>query len=174
MKKIISLFTSIFLLALCLAFNSTEAQAASYDKAYAAKTLVVKSSPGSSYKTIGKIKAGSTVHVYGGVPIGKDQDNWYAYQQYGFSKIKYKNKYAYVKVDDLSFANPYNWAPGVKSMVIKDNLSLHYISKHDKIKFVKSDINNSQGFYTMYIQFNGKGKWVYHVTVNCKTGWFHG
>lgn len=56
------------------------------------KTLVVKSSPGTSYQTLGKIKDGTVVKVYRGVPVGKDQDDWYSYQQFGFSKIKYKNK----------------------------------------------------------------------------------
>jgi uncharacterized protein YgiM (DUF1202 family) len=44
-----------------------------YDKATAAKSLVVKASAGSSYKTVGNIKAGQAVEVYGGVPVGTDQ-----------------------------------------------------------------------------------------------------
>ncbi|WP_158555986.1 cell division site-positioning protein MapZ family protein [Peribacillus glennii] len=156
-----------------LAFNSTEAQASSYDKAYAAKTLSVKSSPGTSYKTLGKINAGATVKVYGGVPIGKDQGDWYSYQQYGWSKIKYKNKYAYVKTHELSFANPYNWAPGVKSKIIKE-IEKEYVSKKDKTKLVKSGVTGNQGYYTMYIRFDGKGDWHQLVVINCKTGWYHG
>ncbi|MFD0826386.1 cell division site-positioning protein MapZ family protein [Neobacillus sp. M.A.Huq-85] len=173
MKKSISAFTSICLLILCFAINTTEAQAASYDKAYAAKTLVVKSSPGTSYKTLGKIKAGQTVKVYGGVPIGKDQGDWYSYQQYGWSKIKYKNKYAYVKTHQLSFANPYNWVPGIKSKTIKE-IKKNYVSKKDKTKLVKSGVTANQGFYTMFIKMNGKGKWQQLVVINCKTGWYHG
>ena len=173
MKKIISLFVSICLLTLCLAFNSNQAQAASYDKAYAAGTLIVKSSPGTSYKTLGKIKAGQTVKVYGGVPIGKDQEDWYSYQQYGWSKIKYKNKYAWVKTHELSFADPYNWVPGIKTKTINE-IKKNYVSKKDKIKLEKSDITANMGYYEMYVQINGKGKWNYLVTINCKTGWYHG
>ncbi|WP_075982992.1 cell division site-positioning protein MapZ family protein [Bacillus massilinigeriensis] len=173
MKKFISFFVSICLLTLGLTFNSTDVQAASYDKAYAAVALVVKSSPGTSYKTLGKIKAGQTVYVYGGVPIGKDQGNLPSYKQYGWSKIKYKNKYAYVKTHQLSFANPYNWAPGIKTRVINE-IKKEYVSKKDKTKLVKSNVTSNQGFYTMYIQFDGKGKWYQLVTINCKTGWYHG
>ncbi|MGG1397305.1 hypothetical protein ABE288_05665 [Bacillus salipaludis] len=176
MKKFISVFTGICLLLLCFAINSTEAQAASYDKAYAAKTLVVKSSPGTSYKTLGKIKAGQSVKVYGGVPIGKDQGDWYSYQQYGWSKIKYKSKYAYVKTHQLRFVNPYNWAPGIKSKTIKE-IKKNYVSKHDKTKLVKlagSGKKGSSGMYTMFIKFNGKGEWSQLVVINCKTGWYHG
>lgn len=105
-----------------------EVKAATYDKAYAAKTLVVKSSAGTSYKTLGKIKAGQIVKVYGGVPIGKDQSKWYSFQQYGWSKIKYKSRYAYVKIHELTFANPYNWVPCIKSKTIK-KINKNYVSK---------------------------------------------
>ncbi|MGJ7913106.1 cell division site-positioning protein MapZ family protein [Neobacillus sp. LXY-1] len=177
MKKLFAFLVATCLLALSFSFNLTEADAAGYDKAYAAKTLVVKSSPGSSYKTLGEIKAGHLVEVYGGVAVGKDQDNWYSYQQYGFSKIKYNNKYAYVKTDDLRFADPFNWAPGVKSEVIKSVYNNQYVTKQDKIKLVKladSSKKGSPGFYTMYVQQNGKGKWIELITINCKTGWYHG
>lgn len=173
MKKVISLIITISLLTFFMAFHSTEAQAASYDKAYAAKTLTVKSSPGTSYKTLGKIKSGTSVKVYGGVPIGKDQDDWYSYQQYGWSKIKYKNKYAWVKAHELSYANPYNWVPGIKTKTINE-IKKDYVSNKDKIKLEKSDITGNMGYYVMYVQFNGKGKWNYLVSINCKTGWYHG
>ncbi|USK62298.1 cell division site-positioning protein MapZ family protein [Peribacillus asahii] len=173
MKKNISLFVSICLLMFCFAFNSTEAQAASYEKAYAAETLVVKSSPGTSYKTLGKIKVGSTVNVYGAVAVGKDQEDWYSYQQYGWSKIKYKKKYAWVKTHELSFADPYKWTPGIKTKTI-NQIKKDYVSKNDKTKLEKSGVTANQGFYTFYVQVNGKGKWHYVVTINCKTGWYHG
>lgn len=173
MKKTISLFVSICLLMLCLAFNANEVQAASYDKAYASKTLVVKYSPGTSYKTLGKIKSGTTVKVYGGVPIGKDQGDWISADQYGWSKIKYKNKTAWVKTHELRFADPYNWTPGIKSKTINE-ITKNYVSKKDKTKLEKSYVNANQGFYTMYIKFNGKGEWQQLVVINCKTGWYHG
>ncbi|MFD0048913.1 hypothetical protein ACFVHQ_06220 [Actinomycetes bacterium NPDC127524] len=169
MKKIISLFVSVCLLTLCVAINSSEAKAASYDKSYAAKTLTVKLQAGTSYKTLGKIKEGTIVKVYGGVPVGKDQDDWYSYQQYGWSKIKYKNKYAYVKTHELHFADPYSWAPGVKTRTIND-IKKNYVGKKDKTKLEKSSL----GFYIMYIQIDGKGGWHSLVNINCKTGWYHG
>ena len=43
------------------------------DQANATKSLVVKSSPGISYNTLGTIKSGTTVEIYGGVPVGIDQ-----------------------------------------------------------------------------------------------------
>lgn len=46
--------------------------------------------------------------------------------------------------------------------------------KKDKTKLVKSYVSNNQGFYTMYIKKNGKGKWKQLVVINCKTGWYHG
>ncbi|MGE7918230.1 SH3 domain-containing protein [Viridibacillus sp. NPDC093762] len=106
-KKIITLLAGLCLVILFTSINATDAQAASYDKAYASKNLTVKSSPGTSYKTLGKIKIGKVVKVYGGVEIGKDQYDWESYRQYGWSKIKYKNKTAYVKTHELNFSNPY-------------------------------------------------------------------
>jgi uncharacterized protein YgiM (DUF1202 family) len=175
MKKVISVFVSICLMALFVAFNSTEAQAASYDKAYAAKTLVVKASPGTSYKTLGKIKAGTIVKVYGGVPIGKDQGNWYSYQQYGWSKIKYKNKYAWVKTQELKFANPYNWAPGIKDRFENELVKQGYARSKKSIRYKKGYIfpgTKGQGFYRVYTDLSGPYYPV--VNVNVKTGWYHG
>ena len=169
MKKIISIFASVCLLTLCLSFNSTEAKTTSYDKAYAAKVLSVKSSAGISYKTLGKIKVGTIVKVYGGVPIGKDQDNLSSSEQYGWSKIKYKGKYGYVKTHELHFADPYKWSPGVKTKAINE-IKKNYVGKKDKTKLEKSDL----GYYDMYIQFDGKGDWHQLVYINCKTGWYHG
>ena len=55
--------------------NNENAQAADFEKAFAKKTILVKSVPGESYKTLGKLKAKTSVKVYGGVPIGKDQED---------------------------------------------------------------------------------------------------
>ncbi|MFB5284951.1 SH3 domain-containing protein [Peribacillus sp. Hz7] len=173
MKKIISIFASICVLLLFVSANTTPAQAASYDKAYATKTLSVKSSAGTSYKTLGKIKEGSVVNVYGAVAVGKDQDDWYGYQQYGWSKIKYNNKTGWVKTHELHFADPYKWTPGVKDEVIK-SLKKYYLSKNDKMKLVKADYFSNEGRYVCYVQFGGKGKWYPFVTINIKTGWYHG
>lgn len=169
MKKIISLFVSICLLTFCVSLNTAEAKTASYDKAYAAKTLTVKSSAGTSYKTLGEIKVGTIVKVNGAVPVGKDQEDWYSYQQYGWSKIKYKGKTGYVKTHQLHFADPYKWTPGVKTKTIND-IKKNYVGKKDKTKLEKSDL----GYYIMYVKFNGKGDWNQLVNINCKTGWYHG
>lgn len=144
-----------------------------YDKAYAAQDLVVKSSPGTSYKTLGEIKAGTDVKVYGGVPIGQDQGDWYSYEQYGWSKIKYEGQTAWVATHELSFADPFNWAPGIKSATINEIIK-DYVSENDKIKLEKSSVTANVGFYTMYIQYNGEGEWHQLVVINCKTGWYHG
>ncbi|MGG0655813.1 cell division site-positioning protein MapZ family protein [Rummeliibacillus pycnus] len=173
MKKIISIFTGVCLLLFFISTNATTSQAISYDKAYANQTIVVKSSPGTSYKTIGKIKAGSVVKVYGGVAIGKDQYDWPSYKQYGWSKIKYKNKTAYVKTSQLSFANPYAWAPGIKTKTLNE-IKKNYVSKGDKTKLEKAYVTDGQGYYIYYIKYGGKGSWIQLEVINCKTGWYHG
>ena len=53
-----------------LAELEREKSGENYDIAFAPQTLNVKASPGSSYRTIGKIQAGDIVHVYGGVSSG--------------------------------------------------------------------------------------------------------
>lgn len=174
MKKKISLFVSICLMLLCFAANSTEAKTVSYDKAYAAKTLVVKEYPGTSYKTVGSIKVGSLVKVYGAVYPGWDQKNLSDAQWFGWSKIIYKNKYAYVITNQLKFANPYNWVPGVYSEDMNSIYNYPGTTKKDKFKLVKYGTINTQGIYVVYIQRNGKGSWQEFVNVNCKTGWYHG
>ncbi|RJS61558.1 SH3 domain-containing protein [Bacillus sp. PK3_68] len=144
-----------------------------YDKATAAKSLVVKASPGTSYKTVGSIKAGQPVQVYGGVPVGKDQGDWISADQYGWSKIKYKNKYAYVKAHELKFADPYNWAPGVKAAFEADLVRQGYADSIDTIRYKKSGIFGNQGYYSVSAKMDGV-YYDYIVTVNVKTGWYHG
>lgn len=174
MKKIILLFTSIFVLTLCVAFNFANAQTLTYDKATAAKILTVKSSPSQTSRTLGKLKVGTPIQVYGGVPVGTDQYNWYGYQQYGYSKIKYGKTYGYVPAYQLKFANPYNWAPGVYTSVMKSLYANHYVSKKDTIRLYKGGVYANQGIYDMDIKRNGKGDWIPWLGINCKTGWYHG
>lgn len=171
MKKILTLLAGICLVLLITSINATDAQAASYDKAYASKTLTVKASPGTSYKTLGKIEVGKVVKVYGGVAIGKDQYDWISARQYGWSKIKYNNKTAYVKTHELNFSNPYKWAPGVKSSVLKV-LNKRYTPQSNQTKLKKSSSNNGIGYYDYYVKSDGK--WWRVVSINCKTGWYHG
>ncbi|WP_046173481.1 SH3 domain-containing protein [Domibacillus indicus] len=146
--------------------------ALSYDKAAAAKALSAKSSPGDSYKTVGHIKAGQAVQVYGGVPVGADQGDWASADQYGWSKIKYKTKYVYVKTHELKFADPYNWAPGVKAEFEADLVRQGYADSIDTIRYEKSGVFANQGFLAVYTKVDGVEG--YMVTVNVKTGWYHG
>lgn len=145
------------------------------DKANAAQSLVVKSLPGTSYKTLGTIKASTAVEVYGGISSGMDQGNWYSYQQYGWSKIKYKNEYAWVKTQELRFANPYNWAPGIKEKFENEIVKQGYAHKKTSIQYkIYKDapyIDIGPGFYQVYTDVSGQ---QCVVNVNVKTGWYHG
>lgn len=172
MKRAIPYLVAIGMIVTLMFTGNMKSQAASYDKAYASQSLTIKKSPGTSYGTLGKINSGTSVKVYSGVPIGKDQENWYSYQQYGWSKIKYGKKYGWVKTHELTFINPYSWVPGIKSKTIKDIKKTQNITKQDKIKLVKSKYEVN--FYVMYIKFDGKGKWLPLENINCKTGWYHG
>ncbi|WP_299514889.1 SH3 domain-containing protein [uncultured Rummeliibacillus sp.] len=165
MKKISTLlFTSLFS-ALLLSTIPIHSQANNYDKAHAIKALTVRADAGTSYKALGKIKKKSVVKVYGAVAVGKDQMKWSGASQYGWSRIKYKGHVAYVKTHELTFVNPYKWTPGVKQKVVK-SLKKNYGIK--EYKFVKL----SPQYYTCKTKINGK--WTDFVTVNCKTGWYHG
>ncbi|MBU3110148.1 Ig-like domain-containing protein [Clostridium lacusfryxellense] len=160
---------------LTLNIKNTVEQSANYDKASAAQSIVVKSSPGTPYKTLGTIKAGTAMEVYGGVPIGMDQDNWYGYQQYGWSKIKYKNNYAWVKTHELRFSNPYNWAPGIKEKFENDIVKQGYARTKESIQYKIYEKLPAgaigPGFYQVYTDVSGQQS---IVSVNVKTGWYHG
>jgi len=138
--------------------NTIHSHAINYDKAFATKTLTVKADAGASYKSLGKINKRSVVKVYGAVAVGKDQSKWTGAAQYGWSKIKFKGRTAYVKTSELDFEDPYKWTPGVKQKVLKS--LKHY-------KFVKL----YPGLYTCKVKINGK--WMNYVIVDCKTGWYH-
>jgi len=150
-------------------------QAESYDKAYAAKFLVVKCLPGASFKTSGTIKIGTEVKVYGGVPIGEDQNNLCSADQYGWSKIKYNDTDAWVKTDELSFVNSYNWAPGIKEKFENEIIDHGYANKKSSIRYKREDsgpyIANGAGVYQVYTDVSGQNC---VVNVDVKTGWFHG
>src|SRR5690606_13629493 len=169
MKKLTILLMALVFIGSIFVINNENAQAADFEKAFAKKTILVKSAPGESYKTLGKLKAKTSVKVYGGVPIGKDQENLSAADQYGWSKIMYKDKYAYVPTHDLKFENPSAWAPGVKAKAIAE-IKEQFVSKNDKIRLVY----DKDSYYEMFIQKDGKGEYQYLVYINCKTGWWHG
>ena len=133
---------------------------------------MVKSLPGTSYGTLGTIKAGTTVEVYDGVPIGMDQGDWYSYQQYGWSKIKYENEYAWVKTDELEFDNPYNWVPGIKEKFENKMVEEGYALTKTSIQYKNAYAGDTgSGFYQVYTDLYGQNC---VVTVNVKTGWYHG
>lgn len=144
-----------------------------FDKAFAKKSVVLKTSPGEIYGAVGVIPVGASVKVTGGVPTGYDQDDWISADMYGWSKVKYDGKVGWVPTHDLAFENPYNWAPGIKDKVIKEITSL-YVDKTDQYRLVQSGSYDSVGFYELQVQINGTGQWYYVVTINAKTGWWHG
>lgn len=144
-----------------------------YDRAFTNEQVAIKSSPGTSYRTLGVAPAATELKVIGGEPIGFDQKDWYAYEQYGWSKIKYNGQTGWVPTHDLSFADPYNWAPGVKETTINE-IKRNFVTSKDKIKLEKSDVVGGIGLYALYVQINGKGEWQYLVTIDPKTGWYHG
>lgn len=164
MKKFI-----MAIMVLVLAFSVVElnASAVSYDKAKTAKTVKVYQKPGTSYKVLRKIPKGKSVKVTGGVAVGWDQENYYSFQQFGFSKIMYNNKVGYVKSDDLNYTNPSKWAPGIKK---KANAYAKTYADGGKYRFVLE--SKKSIMYSVQVKFGGK--WQYIGVVNCKTGWAHG
>ncbi len=169
MKKLTILLMALVFIGSIFVINNENAQAADFEKAFAKKTILVKSAPGESYKTLGKLKAKTSVKVYGGVPIGKDQENASTADQYGWSKIMYKGKYAYVPTHELKFEHPSAWTPGVKAKAIAE-IKEQFVSKNDKIRLVY----DRNSYYEVFIQKEGKGEYQYLVYINCKTGWWHG
>ena len=142
-----------------------------YDKAYAPNELIVRCLPGESYKSPGIIKKGTMIKVYGGVPIGEDQNNVCSSKQYGWSKIKYNNSDAWVKTHELKFANPYNWAPGIKEKFEDKMVGENgYANKKSSIKYKiwkdEPKIDIGPGVYQVYTDISGQ-----HcvVNVNVKT-----
>lgn len=72
-----------------------------------------------------------------------------------------------------NFADPYEWAPGVKEAFEDDMLRQDYVDSKDTIRYEKYQINDyNEGLYTVYAQFGGEE--MYIVVVNVKTGDYHG
>lgn len=165
-KKII-----VALLALALVFSiiPNNTSAATYDKATTVKKIKVYQKAGTSYKMLFTVAKGKSVKVIGGVAIGSDQGKLASYQQFGFSKISYKNKTGYVKTSDLNYKNPYQWAPGVKKKAV--TYAKHY-AKGNTYRFIKSGTYKTVGNYQVQVKF--EGKWQTIGGINCKTGWVHG
>lgn len=156
-------------LALLFSFVQTQAFAKSYDKATAVKTIKVYQKAGTSYRVLFTVAKGKSVKVIGGVAIGSDQGKLASYQQFGFSRISYKNKIGYVKTDDLRYKNPYQWAPGIKKKAVA---YAKYYAEGKAYRFIKSGTYKTVGNYQVQVKF--KGKWQTIGGINCKTGWAHG
>jgi hypothetical protein len=71
-------------------------------------------------------------------------------------------------------ASPFDWAPGIKEEFEKSVVDENgYIDSRDNIIYKKGSVNdNNEGFYSVYTMIDGQE--VYVVTVNVKTGWYHG
>ncbi|MEG0385842.1 MAG: stalk domain-containing protein [Solibacillus sp.] len=147
--------------------------AGEFDSAIALDTIDIKSSPGEIYSTIGVIPADANVKVVGGVPFGYDQEDWYSHEKYGWSKIQYEGLTGWVATHNLSFQNPYSWAPGIKDNTL-NQLQKEFVGKGDKFKLVEAGAFNGVGSLEFYVQFDGVGQWYRVVSINPKTGWYHG
>ncbi|WP_157764750.1 stalk domain-containing protein [Solibacillus sp. R5-41] len=147
--------------------------AGEFDSAFALDTIDIKSSPGEIYDTIGVISDGANVKVVGGVPTGYDQEDWYSYEMYGWSKIQYEGLTGWVATHNLSFQNPYNWVPGIKDNTL-NQLKKEFVGKSDKFKLVEAGAFNGVGSLEFYVQYDGVGQWYRVVSINPKTGWYHG
>lgn len=71
-------------------------------------------------------------------------------------------------------ASPYEWAPGIKEQFEKSVVDENgYIDSRENIIYKKGPVNDkNEGFYLVYTIIDGKE--VQIVTVNVKTGWYHG
>lgn len=68
--------------------------------------------------------------------------------------------------------DPYEWAPGIKDKFEKDIVARGYANSRADITYKKSGIFNNQGYYLVYAKIDGKE--CYLVSVNVKTGDYHG
>lgn len=166
MKKILSM---VFVLMLVSSVWTTQASAASYDRAKTAKTVKVYVKAGTSYKVAYTVPKGKAVKVIGGVDVGWDQDSWYSPDQFGFYKITYKNKKGYIAQGNLNFKNKHSWVPGVKAKAKK---YAEIYAGSDPYRFVKNGGAGKDGYYSIEHKLNGS--WQTMGRVNCKTGWRHG
>lgn len=144
-----------------------------FDKASTATSLEIKKLPGEIAETVGILPVGADVKVIGGVPNGYDQEDWSNADMYGWSKVKYDGRIGWVPTHKLVFENPYSWAPGIKDVTLNE-IKRRYANPKDKIKLVEDEVYGGRGLLTLYIQSGGAGQWNYLVTIDPKTGWWHG
>ncbi|AJI23791.1 hypothetical protein H8R29_05620 [Priestia megaterium] len=87
-------------------------------------------------------------------------------------KLAGKDEHSTVTQPTEKAYDPYEWAPGVKEAFEADLVKQQYADSVDTIRYEKSQVYNNQGFYTVYAQMDGVEMYV--VTVNVKTGDYHG
>ncbi|MFT5875659.1 MAG: hypothetical protein ACI8WT_004653 [Clostridium sp.] len=68
--------------------------------------------------------------------------------------------------------DPYEWAPGIKAKFENDIIKNGYADSLNNISYEKANIYNNQGYYKVYTKIDGKECFV--VSVNVKTGEYHG
>ncbi len=166
-KKMIICIVCLLLLPFLNPSIPTSAKKASYDVATTNNIVKVYAKPGTSYTVVGKLKKNVSIKVIGAVAMGSDQKHYYSAKMFGFSKITYKGKTRYIKTSELKFKNPKQWSPGVKEAFEKEVVREF---KQEKIPYKFVYIGHSN--YTFKIK-QGK-RWLDYVTIDCKTGKYHG
>ncbi|GEK35064.1 hypothetical protein [Kurthia sibirica] len=107
------------------------------------------------------------VKVIGAVSEGKNHQNAVQAELFGWSKINYKARIAYIATHNLAFVNPYKWSPGVEKKVVASlQKNRGYNTKTWRLK------KSSVGYY--YAQEKVNGIWYNAVYINCKIGYDHG
>ncbi len=75
--------------------------------------------------------------------------------------------------EETSLGDSYEWGIGIKEEFEDEILDLQYIESKDNLTYRESHVNDqNEGYYSVYETVNGE-EW-YIVTVNVKTGDFHG
>ena len=89
------------------------------------------------------------------------------------AEVAKANEEAERKAAEANAASPFEWAPGIKEQFEKSVIENGYIDSRENMIYKKSFVNDkNEGFYSVYTIRDGKE--VLMVTVNVKTGWYHG
>ena len=90
------------------------------------------------------------------VNISKEYLGGETYKQY----LKSQNK------------DPHEWSPLLKDQFEAAMVESGYVKTKDELIYEKAGAIDGEGYYGVYIKYNGKLASL--VTVNAKTGWYHG
>lgn len=82
------------------------------------------------------------------------------------------SKKTIVKAKSKKTYDPYEWAPGVKKRFEDSIMKNGYADSRASIRYVKGGVYSKQGYYKVYAKLDGTK--CYIVTVNVKTGKYHG